>query len=279
MLLVTVDLPWPFSSRECVLDACGVDDIDANGDICVLVRAVDEDGGSGSDVTTGGTTGTPSNGTSSDETLKKQLGGIEIPSVQEPGTVRIGFEGGFLFRALPEEWRETKRAVKRDAEEKAKNSETSSSYTGWLTSGWGGSTGTSNKEDGGSNPGETPTQPGSASSAGSEEDHFEDAQGGDGGGAETAKTKEPQSRQILVSVQMHIDPKIDFVPVALMNFVTRTVLYTMWCMRLRVAEGVRDGKRPEHAAAIETKKHSLYDWTRARCADMFERVFSQEEMS
>ena len=47
MLLVTVDLPWPFSSRECVLDACGVDDIDANGDgvlsfaeFCVMLNSL-----------------------------------------------------------------------------------------------------------------------------------------------------------------------------------------------------------------------------------------------
>jgi hypothetical protein len=76
---------------------------------------------------------------------------------------------------------------------------------------------------------------------------------------------------------MFIDPKIDFVPSALMNFVTRTVLYTMWCMLLRVAEQVRDRKRPEHSSLIEKKKHSLYDWTRARCEDMFERVFSLGE--
>ena len=43
VVLVTVDLPWPFSAREVVLDACGVDDIDATGDICVLVRALGED--------------------------------------------------------------------------------------------------------------------------------------------------------------------------------------------------------------------------------------------
>ena len=47
VVLVTVDLPWPFSAREVVLDACGVDDIDATGDICVLVRALGEDANGG----------------------------------------------------------------------------------------------------------------------------------------------------------------------------------------------------------------------------------------
>ena len=67
----------------------------------------------------------------------------------------------------------------------------------------------------------------------------------------------------------------DFVPAALMNFVTRTVIYTMWCMLLRVAEGVRDGARPAHAEAIAAKKASLYDWTRARARDMVRRVFAE----
>ena len=74
---------------------------------------------------------------------------------------------------------------------------------------------------------------------------------------------------------MSVDPKIDFVPAALMNFVTRTVIYTMWCMLLRVAEGVRDGARPAHAEAIAAKKESLYDWTRARARDMVRRVFAE----
>ena len=78
---------------------------------------------------------------------------------------------------------------------------------------------------------------------------------------------------ILVSVQMYIDPKISFVPASLMHFVTRTVLYTMWCVLLRMAEGIRDGKAPAHAAAIEAKRETLYDWTVERCEVMFRRVF------
>ena len=41
LVLVTVDLPWPFSAREVVLDASGVDDIDYTGDIAVLVRTLE----------------------------------------------------------------------------------------------------------------------------------------------------------------------------------------------------------------------------------------------
>ena len=84
VVLVTVDLPWPFSSRECVLDAWGVDDIDASGDICVLVDSM----------TPGAT----------------MRCGAVVPDVDEKDIVRIDFTGGFLFRKLPNGW-----DAKRDA--------------------------------------------------------------------------------------------------------------------------------------------------------------------
>ena len=84
VVLVTVDLPWPFSSRECVLDAWGVDDIDASGDICVLVDSVNPG-------------------------ASMRCGGV-VPGVDESGVVRIDFTGGFLFRKLPDGW-----DAKRDA--------------------------------------------------------------------------------------------------------------------------------------------------------------------
>ena len=127
MIVVTVDLPWPFSSREAVLDACGVDDIDENGDICVLVRALDEFNPSDESL-------------SSSESIKKSLK-IEIPSVEEADVVRIGFQGGFLFRALPEDWDDEKPKAKAKASEaqESQKEETTMSYTSWLTSGWGAS--------------------------------------------------------------------------------------------------------------------------------------------
>ena len=75
VVLVTVDLPWPFSSRECVLDAWGVDDIDASGDICVLVDSM--------------------------KPGESMRCGSIVPDVDESGVVRIDFEAGFLFRKLP----------------------------------------------------------------------------------------------------------------------------------------------------------------------------------
>jgi hypothetical protein len=49
---------------------------------------------------------------------------------------------------------------------------------------------------------------------------------------------------------MYMDPKLSYVPTSLLNFVIRTVLYTMWCMLLRVAEQVRDGKSESHQKSI-----------------------------
>ena len=277
VVVVTIDLPWPFSAREAVLDACGVDDIDASGDICVLVRALGE-------------------GDDDSESDASPTATIAVPSVDEADVVRIGFEGGFLFRALPEDWdadKKAARAARKNHAENENENETDASVGGaeapaaagvssWF-SGWGVGYGSSSPKDGSS------AAEARDASEGALEETFHDDEGrdvvlasnSDGGNSdddafeECEEHQEAPPRRILVSVQMSVDPKIDFVPAALMNFVTRTVIYTMWCMLLRVAEGVRDGARPAHAEAIAAKKESLYDWTRARARDMVKRVFAE----
>jgi len=64
---------------------------------------------------------------------------------------------------------------------------------------------------------------------------------------------------VLVSFKMYMDPKMTSIPSSVINFVTRTVIGTMWNMLLQVAEGVRDGKRPEHQTAID-QRPELYEW-------------------
>jgi len=279
VVVVTIDLPWPFSAREAVLDACGVDDIDASGDICVLVRALGED----------------DDASASDAEIAT-ADNIAVPSVDEADVVRIGFEGGFLFRALPEDWdadKKAARAARKNHAENENENETDASVGGaeapaaagvssWF-SGWGSEYISSSPKDGSS------AAEARDASEGALEETFHDDEGrdvvlasnSDGGNSdddafeECEEHQEAPPRRILVSVQMSVDPKIDFVPAALMNFVTRTVIYTMWCMLLRVAEGVRDGARPAHAEAIAAKKESLYDWTRARARDMVKRVFAE----
>ena len=41
LLLVTVECPWPFSTREVVLDALAFDDIDESGVVAVLLNSCD----------------------------------------------------------------------------------------------------------------------------------------------------------------------------------------------------------------------------------------------
>ena len=255
VVLVTVDLPWPFSAREVVLDACGVDDIDATGDICVLVRALGEDANNGDAGENAPISSLEKEGT--DATLGTTF---VVPSVDEADIVRIGFEGGFLFRALPNDWdAHKKKSAKAQTDATRGGAEAERAAAGaessWFA-GWGALGGRPSAE--------------SATTEDTRADAFSD----DEAAPETAPETGPP-RRILVSVQMSVDPKIDFVPAALMNFVTRTVIYTMWCMLLRVAEGVRDGARPAHAEAIAAKKASLYDWTRARARDMVRRVFAE----
>ena len=73
---------------------------------------------------------------------------------------------------------------------------------------------------------------------------------------------------------MYMDPKLAYVPTSLLNFVIRTVMYTMWCMLLRVAEKVRDGKSEPHRASIAAKAGELYDWVRERTGAMLARIFA-----
>ena len=68
---------------------------------------------------------------------------------------------------------------------------------------------------------------------------------------------------VLVSFKMFIDPHLTSVPTSVINFVTRTVIGTMWKMLLQVAEGIRVGSRPLHEKAIQDRS-DLYQWIRTR---------------
>ena len=223
VVLVTVDLPWPFSSRECVLDAWGVDDIDASGDICVLVDSM-----------------TPG------QTMRC---GTIVPDVDEKSIVRIDFTGGFLFRKLPDGW-----DAKRDATRAA------SSWFGTASGGAGS---------------DVPESTGPESRRAS----FDSAHSDDDTAGGFDGTQLCTDDRILVSVQMYMDPKLAYVPTSLLNFVIRTVMYTMWCMLLRVAEKVRDGKSEPHRASIAAKAGELYDWVRERTGAMLARIFAPQPVA
>ena len=219
VVLVTVDLPWPFSSRECVLDAWGVDDIDASGDICVLVDSM-----------------TPG------QTMRC---GTIVPDVDEKSIVRIDFTGGFLFRKLPDGW-----DAKRDATRAA------SSWFGTASGGAGS---------------DVPESTGPESRRAS----FDSALSDDDTAGGIDGTQPCTDDRILVSVQMYMDPKLAYVPTSLLNFVIRTVMYTMWCMLLRVAEKVSE----PHRSSIAAKAGELYDWVRERTGAMLARIFAPQPVA
>jgi hypothetical protein len=58
---------------------------------------------------------------------------------------------------------------------------------------------------------------------------------------------------------------------SIINFFTRTVLGRMWHTLVEVASEVRDGKRPDHRAAISSNPE-LYDWVSGRVGTMLRNV-------
>ena len=80
---------------------------------------------------------------------------------------------------------------------------------------------------------------------------------------EEEEASETDSDMILCGVSTFVDAKVAFVPVALINFVTKTVIGRMWAQTLAVARDVRDGKRPDHSTAIQESKE-VYDWVASR---------------
>lgn len=80
-----------------------------------------------------------------------------------------------------------------------------------------------------------------------------------------AKSKHPDHKGplVLACLAMFTDAHVQYVPQSLINFVTRTVIGRMWAGLLEIAEGIRDGKRSQHAEAIAAKKN-LYEWIEQR---------------
>ena len=167
LLLVTVECPWPFSTREVVLDALAFDDIDESGVVAVLLNSCDcED----------------------DE---------RVPAIDNKfgQCTRVDFHGGFLFRAIPSE------------------------------------------------------------------------------GEAWKKAREKHEDEMIVSFIFNIDPKISYVPVSVIQFITRTVIGTLWGMFMKIASKVKNGEMKEHAEAIQSKRLVLYDWVDERVKSMFARIF------
>lgn len=83
---------------------------------------------------------------------------------------------------------------------------------------------------------------------------------------------------VLISFKMFVDPHMTGIPMSLINFVTRTVIGTIWGMFLSVAEDVLSGKRPLHKQAIAEKKE-FYDWMSIRIGILLEKATAKDPMS
>jgi len=61
------------------------------------------------------------------------------------------------------------------------------------------------------------------------------------------------------------------VPLSLVNYVTKSVIGQVWNILLRVAEDIKEMKRPLHREAI-LGKPELYDWIRSRTEIMLRNM-------
>ncbi|KAL9181549.1 hypothetical protein ACHAXT_010354 [Thalassiosira profunda] len=82
-------------------------------------------------------------------------------------------------------------------------------------------------------------------------------------GASTAKPISSEDL-VLVTFSFCVDPQLRVIPKSFINFFLRTAMGQMWEMFLNVAEDVKEGRRPEHSAAIAKKREVLYDWVEER---------------
>jgi hypothetical protein len=81
---------------------------------------------------------------------------------------------------------------------------------------------------------------------------------------------------ILLTFKICVRTSLHIFPTAFINFVTRTVIGTIWAMFITVAEEVRDGTRPVHQAAIDEKKE-FYDWISERTDKVLDLLGQEEE--
>lgn len=94
-----------------------------------------------------------------------------------------------------------------------------------------------------------------------------------------SKHQYPDNEQlILVSLEEKIDAHVGGVHKSMINFFTRIVLAGQWIALLQVAEGIRDGKRPEHMKAMQ-ERHELYDWVKQRLGCMLDGTNTEQQTS
>lgn len=95
--------------------------------------------------------------------------------------------------------------------------------------------------------------------------------------ASKQKEEHPSEEEpmILFSIKTTVDAHVKYVPLSLINFITRTFIGRLWASNLKVAEDIRDGNRPLHQEAIDSKRE-LYDWIEKRVAVMMDKKKAKE---
>ena len=212
---IKCDVPWPFQSREVILDALAVDDIEINNCIIVKMR---------SNIVN-----------SPPEDLPE---GFSLPPTSSKYE-RVEFDGSMLFRPCPKTHPNYKNAA-----EKLKKSPSRRQQRRRR---------------------QRPRRSSKINYAVPEELVVVDNKDDD----DEEHDNDDDEDLILVQFMMYFDAHIDYVPTSVINFVTRTVIGTIWNKLLNVAEDVRDGKRTNHCNLIQSKPE-LYNWIKQRTQIMFE---------
>jgi len=82
----------------------------------------------------------------------------------------------------------------------------------------------------------------------------------------------PEGEEVmLITLKNFVDAHVSFVPLTIINFVTRTFMSKLWSQLLQVAEEIRGGKRPEHEEAIRTRR-DIYEFVESRLSEMVKKV-------
>lgn len=86
------------------------------------------------------------------------------------------------------------------------------------------------------------------------------------------KNGDDDDEMVLVTFSACLDPKMKMVPQSFLNFMVKVALGQCWKILLQIAQDVNDGKRPDHANAIERKKEELYDYVNSRVTQMLNAI-------
>mmetsp|Transcript_27786 Transcript_27786/g.41204 ORF Transcript_27786/g.41204 Transcript_27786/m.41204 type:complete len:349 (-) Transcript_27786:1624-2670(-) len=91
--------------------------------------------------------------------------------------------------------------------------------------------------------------------------------------------KEDGEEYLLVTFSALVNPNMKNLPQSFLNFFVKIALGTCWKMLLKIAQDVKDGKRPDHANAMIKKREELYDYIKGRVVAMLSTLKSAETIT